>query len=283
MTIAITVKVNDGVVIASDSATTLVAPDGSVSTVYNNANKIFHLYKSNSKVSEGLPLGLVTYGLGGIGNASIATLVKDFRKELMDSDSNNFDPKNYTVLDVANRIKEFFYDDLYCKYFSDSKIHPYLGFILAGYSSNERLAEEFRIEIIEGKCDKPQLVHEKEMCGVAWGGEGEAVHRLIMGFGINIPLILPQIGIDEQDISSVIEKIKLHSECYIVPPPMPIKDAIDLAEFLVTLTINFRRFTMGPSTVGGPVEIAAITKHEKFKWIQRKLYYEKSLNPDKNA
>ena len=59
---------------------------------------------------------------------------------------------------------------------------------------------------------------------------------------------------------------------------MPIQDAIDLAEFLVELTIKWSRFTPGPPTVGGPIEIAAITRHEGFKWIRRKQYYSPELN-----
>ena len=61
-------------------------------------------------------------------------------------------------------------------------------------------------------------------------------------------------------------------------PPMPIQDAIDLAEFLVDLTTRYVRFKPGLPTVGGPIEIAAITKHEGFKWIQRKHYFSTKLN-----
>lgn len=57
------------------------------------------------------------------------------------------------------------------------------------------------------------------------------------------------------------------------------QDAIDLAEFLVHLTIMFSRFSPGAPSVGGPIEIAAVTKHEGFKWIKRKHYYEQRLNP----
>ncbi len=278
MTIAITIKVHDGVVIASDSATTLVE-NTNVTTVYNNANKIFHLYKSNNNIPHGLPLGIVTYGLGGIGNSSISTLIKDFRKNLSNGKI-EFNPSEYTVLEVANKIKEFIYGEQYSKYFSGTENPPPLGFILAGYSSNEILAEEYRIEIINGQCKEPQLIREKELCGISWGGEGEAVHRLIKGIGMNTLYSLSQIEISEQRIIDSIKKIIDASELYLVPPPMPIKDAIDLADFLVTTTINFSRFTFGPPTVGGPVEIAAITKHEQFKWIQRKLYYDTLLNPD---
>ncbi len=60
---------------------------------------------------------------------------------------------------------------------------------------------------------------------------------------------------------------------------MPIQDAIDLAEFLVDLTTKFIRFCDGAQTVGGPIEIATITKHEDFKWIKRKHFFPRELQP----
>ena len=57
MTIAVSLKVNDGVVLASDSASSLIAKDPSgnigVINIYENANKVFNLRK-------GLPIGLIT-------------------------------------------------------------------------------------------------------------------------------------------------------------------------------------------------------------------------------
>lgn len=76
MTIAISLKVNDGIVLAADSASTILSkgPDNrlGVVNVYNTANKIFNLKK-------GFPIGAITWGSGSIGQASISTLTKDFR------------------------------------------------------------------------------------------------------------------------------------------------------------------------------------------------------------
>jgi hypothetical protein len=53
---------------------------------------------------------------------------------------------------------------------------------------------------------------------------------------------------------------------------MPIQDAIDLARFLVETTIGFIRSTVFlPKSVGGVVEIAAITKHEGFRWVTGRM------------
>jgi hypothetical protein len=59
-----------------------------------------------------------------------------------------------------------------------------------------------------------------------------------------------------------------------------IHDAIDLARYLVKTAIGFTKFsiTKQPKTVGGPIEIAAIIKHEGFRWIQRKHFYPAGLN-----
>jgi len=64
-----------------------------------------------------------------------------------------------------------------------------------------------------------------------------------------------------------------------VVPAMPIQDAIDLAKFLMELTIQCSKFSPGAPVVGGPIDIAVITKHEHFKWVQRKYYYDNKYNP----
>ena len=73
MSIIVSVKINDGIVMASDSVTTFSTPDGKPGQIYEHVNKIVNLVK-------GLPIGVMTCGSGGIGNASVATLLKDLRQ-----------------------------------------------------------------------------------------------------------------------------------------------------------------------------------------------------------
>ena len=61
---------------------------------------------------------------------------------------------------------------------------------------------------------------------------------------------------------------------------MPIQDAIKFVETLVYVTIQMSKFVPGAQTVGGDIDIAVITKHEEFKWIKRKHYFNKKLNPN---
>jgi hypothetical protein len=57
------------------------------------------------------------------------------------------------------------------------------------------------------------------------------------------------------------------------------EDLAEMAESLVYLTYLKRRFTMTEESVGGPVDIAVITKGDGFVWIKRKHYFDPQLNP----
>ena len=39
------------------------------------------------------------------------------------------------------------------------------------------------------------------------------------------------------------------------------------------------RSAVKAAPVGGPIEIAGITKHEGFKWVRRKHYFDTAMNP----
>ena len=60
---------------------------------------------------------------------------------------------------------------------------------------------------------------------------------------------------------------------------MPKQELIELAEALVSITAVERKATSDEGTVGGPIDVAFITKHEGFVWIKRKHFFEASLNP----
>lgn len=282
MTIAISLKVNDGVVLAADSATTLFAKsidgkDLGVANIYNNANKVFNLRK-------GLPIGAITWGSGSIGPASISTLMKDLRARFS-SDSGKHaewyvDASNYTVESVAGRVRQFFFDEMYKPAFKDWPTKPPLGLIIAGYSADAAMAEEYMIAINGATCDGPTPLRTKLECGMTWNGEPEAVSRLVLGVSPQIQQVLHKhLGVPDQDTPRVTQVIQQHLQSQLVMPAMPIQDAIDLAVFLVDTTVQFSRFSPGPPTVGGPIEVATITKHEGFKWVQRKYYFQRALNP----
>ena len=52
-----------------------------------------------------------------------------------------------------------------------------------------------------------------------------------------------------------------------------------MAETLVNLTSFKRKITIGSETVGGPIDVAVISKGDGFVWIKRKHYFKPELNP----
>jgi len=60
---------------------------------------------------------------------------------------------------------------------------------------------------------------------------------------------------------------------------LPKDELASMAEALVNLTKFKRRITPERETVGGPIDVAVISKGDGFVWIKRKHYFEASLNP----
>jgi len=280
LTIAISIKINDGLVLASDSASTVLGqtPTGQLQAVnvYDNAVKVFNLCK-------GLPIGVITWGAGSIGHASTATIIKDFRQLLTEGDEKHkwrLDRGAFTVEAVAQHLREFVFDELYIPAFQVPQQRPDLGFIIAGYSSRAPMAEEFKVEMRGGNLDGPTRLRSREETGMTWGGNPEAVNRLLAGVSSGLPMVLQNLfKIPPAQLPQVMLTIQQSLQLPLVLPAMPLQDAIDLADFLVDLTIKFSRFMPGAPTVGGPIEIAAISKHEGFRWIKRKYYFDRDLNP----
>jgi len=60
---------------------------------------------------------------------------------------------------------------------------------------------------------------------------------------------------------------------------MPLQDAIDLVEYLAEVTVGYVRFKQGVPAVAPPIDIAVVTRHQGFKWVARKHYFTRDLNP----
>lgn len=270
MTIAISIKVNDGLVLATDSASTIYAPPfnnqpSGVINVYQNAEKLFNLCK-------GKPIGAITWGSGSIGKTSISTMMKDFRNQ--NKSSNHLDSIEGTAIKLAEYV-----NNLYNKTYAEWPEKPRIGFMVVGYSKDAEFPEEWKFEIINGILNDPVNVRKKEEVGMMWNGEPEAISRLCLGFSPNFELVLKEFKFDKELIDKIMGIARERLTIPFAIAPMPIKDAIDLAEYLVSTTINFSKFSPGAPSVGGPIDIAAITKHEGFKWIKRKYYYNVEINP----
>lgn len=273
MTIAIALKVGDGVVLGADSATTLSAADGYKNS-YFNAEKVFNLVK-------GLPLGFVTAGLGGLDERSIASLAKDLRERLRDKSKQAWwlDPASYTVEGAATKVKEFFFDELYEPAFrtwtDPNNDPPVLEFYVAGYSAGLAHPEVWSV-VMHGVGVSVQCAVDRDNSADAvWTGQPEALNRLIRGYSSEVYYGLTAAGVPPDEAADFLVGLQVES---LIHAAMPIQDAIDLVHYMVDVTAGFVRFAPGHATVHPPTDSATITKHEGFRWVRRKHYFSADLN-----
>jgi len=107
-------------------------------------------------------------------------------------------------------------------------------------------------------------------------------------------------GVQEKDKSEFIEKVKVGLTAVLktfknrlgehiqgqsqpvmtVVGSLPKDELAAMAEALVNLTSFRRRVSTDAETVGGPVDVAVISKWDGFVWIKRKHYFRPELNPN---
>lgn len=277
MTIAISIKVNDGVVLATDSRASYVQQtnNGSAAVIhaFDNAIKIANLHKA-------MPVGMVASGVGSMGRRSLTTIAKDFRALISGSDPKwTIDPAAYTVKDIVDRFHEYVFAETYIKEFAQISPMPSVGFLISGYSVGEQLPETWELAYNGPSSPGPRCISAPSDVGICWIGDGEALFRLVLGYSQRLSALLGNLAfLQAGQAQQIMDAIKGKLDAPIYNPDMPIQDAINLAEFLAKTTAAFTRYIPGGATVGGPTEIAAITRHEGFKWVARKHFYDRNLN-----
>ena len=126
MTIVISISVQDGVVLASDSA---VEHRGQV---YYSAEKTMQLIK-------GMPIGVLVAGDAAINNKAFIDVLKDFGAQNKNGNA-AFDKTNYTVEAVARRLQDYLRSMAPMQV---AKLRSTL--IIAGYSSHSDTPEVWNL------------------------------------------------------------------------------------------------------------------------------------------
>jgi hypothetical protein len=281
MTVCVAVKVHDCIVFAADSASSLVHADASgqaaIHNVYAHGNKVFNLRK-------GLPIAAMTCGMGNIGSVSISTLAKDLRLRFAGDDPEwALNANDYTMEEVATKARRFFFDECYQSLTQKPSGDHEFQFWIGGNGSNEMHGEIWRIRIVDGQCGEPELLAGQSDFDILYDGQPEAINRIVNGYSQFLGSALLDIGLPQERLDVVLDHIESRTRADLISPAMPVQDAIALADFLVDLTKRFVRFLPGADTVGGDTDICVVTKHERFKWVRRKHYFDTKLNPRENG
>jgi len=262
MTIAISVKVSEGLVLAADSA---LAVHGEVKIGNGPPQKgLLQVYSHAKKVTQikDYPVGTVTWGLGQIGQRTIESLVREYANSLPENP-----PKQ--VREIADELHAFI-NQKYQAAVGDTRLE--LGIQVAGYSPDRFFPEQYVLTFPPSEHGaifdaRPNNPDGTPSFGANWYGLNEAVVRLVLGFEPLAIKALRDAGVQE----AVADKIR-GFEYPIIFESMPLQDAIDFAAWIAEVVIGRQRFVAGPAQVLPPVDIAIITRHGGFDWVRQKKH-----------
>lgn len=260
MTLNVSLRVPDGIVLASDSLSTvsqsitqqinaeakcekcgnqveikgIKAPPMTVpSSTFPFAQKLFPVIGM---------FGLAVHGSGFVNGRSIYNHIIELDPKLPRAGENLFD-------EVAAKIVEYFKNQLLIEWktagvkedLQPETFRPF-GFQLVGFAKDKN-------------------------------GDPAAQTRVIrVG---KAPTIEPQndIGSTVSGDTSVVRLLWPKGDTGANYAAFSLQDAIDYAAFLIKTTADYQRFSGKMPTVGGEIDIALITNHLGFRWIaQKKLY-----------
>lgn len=107
-------------------------------------------------------------------------------------------------------------------------------------------------------------------------GKGKTVNRAIENADFDTVFELSRNKICQQVLDSAMEDNVAPMRD--VLSSLPVEEMAELAETLINLQSLKEKVTKPSETVGGPVDVAVITKSEGLVWVKRKHYFDGKLN-----
>jgi hypothetical protein len=292
MTIAACYLSPEGLVFGADSTSSVLMQSGPGTVA-------FHFYNHNQKVfqiGEESTLGVVTWGLGGLGTLSHRTLLARLADDLQANPP-------ATMAEVANRWTTLFWSAYTSQLQNELAIFKALkakppfvpnaaspapnsrskleedqfqswardlvvGFCLGGYVMPDRNPEAFTVTMDPNLSAAPTPMQVKSG-GILWFGVPNLINRLMNGYDLNIVaaiLATTKWQGTQQELTDLLDQHRLAHAI------LPIRDAIDYVFTSIYSTIKAMKFSSLAQVCGGPIELAVITTDRKFRWVRHKAW-----------
>jgi hypothetical protein len=271
---------------------------------------LFHYFNHNQKlfeVGENSTLGMVTWGLGGLGPVSHRTLIANLDDDMRATPA--IPVRN--VQDVATRWAGIFWKAYSAQLpviapdwapllakspfvagaqapspqtrtkdeedrFQALSRDLVVGFCIGGYVLPQRVTTAFTVVFHPNLTAEPiPIVMPMFQC--QWFGVPNLILRLINGYDISIVQSLMSSGKwkgTELELRGILDKFQL------AHPVLPIRDAIDFVYTSIYSTIKAMKFSTLSQVCGGPIELAVITSDRRFRWVRHKSW-DSAIGEDK--
>lgn len=233
MTIVVAVKVNDGLVLAVDSAVAVHGgpagqPPGVLKT-YDYGRKLSHI--------KDYPIGTLSWGISLLGSRTIESLINEYEFSL--PRASDEDAQGFKVREIADNLRTFLLERYEAQYGPLSPgSQPSLGVLVSGYSDGAYFPEQYLFEFPatpDLQVRRPDKENGEPDFGVDWFGLTDAITRLIKGADPRLREALAErLQVSTEEAWQLLAQF----EYPIAFEGMPLQDAIDLAVYLVEMTIG---------------------------------------------
>jgi hypothetical protein len=262
MSLGVVIKGPEGLVLATDSRITLQAQkrgNPPLPVNFDNATKLLAFSGPHTHV------GAVTYGAAVIGSRTAHSFIPEFELELEKEGQSG----RLEIHEYSKALSDFFLKQ-WKSVTPDNYDGPDMTFIVGGYDAGAAYGKVFLFEI-PGKPD-PESRHQGENeFGMTWGGQLEVASRLIHGIDPQVPLIIREtVGMADTQVEELVATLRSRLQFPIPYRVLPLQDCVDLATFLIRSTIIAQDLAVAVRGVGGPIDVAIITRIEGLKYVQKK-------------
>ena len=264
MSLGIVLKGPEGIVLAADSRATLEARQGNSpprSVHFDNATKILSF-------KEYPHVGAVTYGGAVIGQRTPHSYVPEFENELKED--------RLSVQQFAQKLSEFFQKRL--KEAAPIKRTPGADtiFVVGGYDKDQPYGTVYLFAV--PRDPKPQPRNARDF-GITWGGQPEIVNRLIQGYDPNMFHVLKQdFKLSDGKLKQIDNALRSRLRFPIPYEVLSLQDGVNLATLLIRTTISMQSLSLLERGVGGPIDVATITRTDGLQFIQKKEIQGENIN-----
>lgn len=260
MSLIVTVYVNEGIVMASDSRTTLTVDTPTLNGIERRS---FPLSDTTHKTFL-CPnnCGISTCGDAGYNGQAIAYHMENF--------INNKVNKDTKVSDIPEMLKNYFNN---IDAFRESIFH------VCGYEEIENKIHQKFYRVVSGKNSSITDVNPNQVQGAIWDGEITVISKLmksqilVQDF-LDIPNFTLTLDNGTQQYFNQALIMDKSNTLYIPEAPiawqyLSLQDAVDFAKFAIETTVNAMKFQAVNKTVEGAIDILII-KPSRAKWLKHK-------------
>ncbi len=254
MTLIVSLRTSDGIVIAGDSMSTMRAQRVVRGKIKMECPQCGHVHEEDKSMgSIDIPTttlsyaqkifpfmdnyGVGSYGMGQLSGKTMYFAMRELEQNLLSKGKKSV----HSLTEMAQLIGEHA-QSLLREQTPDLEQVPEdkyaLGFQIVGYEKETPTTLIMQI-------GKKVFRKEEAELGCTWTGDGRVVNA----------------------IWGLYSKQKTDSPDY---RAMSLQDAIEYADFLIRTTSDHQKFSRTLATVGGDIDVALVTPFDGFKWIRRK-------------